>query len=418
MLRSRVNSWVVAALFAGGACAAKEHFPLEIQVDPRSDGAAAPSDAGSNHAAAGATNSSKLVAGGDALLHCPELTLCQAEPLGFQSGLLITASDVGPEVRFVALAGSAILAERGEAGEPIAVFVTTTSLPAAFEVQEFAATRLTHPKAVAITHDYDRTYGLLCDDQACEVFGLAPNQEPRTVAARSAMDGALTGIVTPCSSAGDEFCVFGDGLFCFDGSAWTTEIEPASVPRIRAVAMDEATDVAADGSTIHCRPMLAAGDEGTLLRYEDDAWKAIDIGVGVDLTTVTSHTGRFTAAGEGVLIEGDPFGWISCPLDGVVPHKLIRLQADYNCSKVDPQGQGWIIDEDAAARGFDTDLYGFTATGRLVIGSGGCSGSEQWQCDAASGPAVDFDVRTCGIARNPWLLTADALTGSVSCPID
>jgi hypothetical protein len=347
-----------------------------------------------------------LRAGGDARLRCPTRMPCQSESLVYMGQLLFASANIANDARFVAIADQVILAERGADTQPVVYRQRVSAL------LEFATTQLSHPKAVAITGDSEITFSLLCDDARCEVFelGSGDSDQPERVASIDAKTGALTGIVHGgCTTNHYDFCVFGDGLFCFDGKDWTTEIDTSTHGRILAAAVDRDTGT--------CPGLLVAGEHGMLQRYHA-GWQAIDTGTAADLTTLSAFSGRFSAAGEGVLIEGDPYGFLACKLEGFAVQKLIRVEAANNCIMSAPQGGGPVIDEAAAARGFNSGLYAITPQGQLVIGHDGCSGGETWECDQQSVPNIDFSITHCGIATNPWQLTADELNGSKSCPID
>jgi hypothetical protein len=101
--------------------------------------------------------------------------------------------------------------------------------------------------------------------------------------------------------------------------------------------------------------------------------------------------------------------------------ELVRRESVYNCTKSTSNGQR-VVDFAAAARGFDSEMYGFTSLGQLIAKvrpvDKGCSGSERWECYDQLQPIIDLATVHCGIAANLWQLTRDALTGSFSCPTD
>lgn len=348
-----------------------------------------------------------LQSGGDARLQCPIRMPCQRDPLVSDGRLLASSANIADDARFIAIADQIILAERGSDAQPVLLRVPEA------EVIEFATTRLTHPKAIAIAGDHETTLSLLCDEQTCEVFSLRsypnPAAAPERVASIDAVHGALTGIVAGgCAKDNYDFCVFGDGLFCFDDRDWITEIDKGNA-RILSAAVDREPGA--------CRTLLVAGEHGMLQRYHA-GWQTIDAGVTTDLTTIAAFSGRFSAAGDGVLLEGDPYGFVVCELENFAVQKLMRIDGSNSCSTTT---RGFHIADDAAeARGFDSILYGITPQGQLVFGRDGCAGSETWRCDQQSAPNIDFSLIGCGIATSPWQLTRDELNGAAvgACPID
>lgn len=421
-----VQRWLLACALAAGACS-DAHAPAKQPAHPAdmsqrvdagangSGGNAQPSDFGNTNTAVDASAPRArseppdvLQSGGDARLQCPMRMDCQSEPLVSTGRLLASSANIADDARFIAIADRIILAERGSDMQPVLLRVPEA------EVIEFATTRLTHPKAIAIAGDHETTLSLLCDEQACEVFSLRsypnPASAPERVASIDAASGALTGIVAGgCANDNYDFCVFGDGLFCFDDRDWITEIDKGNA-RILSAAVDREPGA--------CRTLLVAGEHGMLQRYHS-GWQTIDTGVTADLTTIAAYSGRFSAAGDRVLIEGDPYGFVVCELEDFAVQKLIRIDGSNSCSTITRAGFH-VNDEAAEERGFDSILYGITPQGQLVLGRDGCNGSETWRCDQQSAPNIDFSLIGCGIAANPWQLTADELNGEPigSCPID
>jgi len=101
-------------------------------------------------------------------------------------------------------------------------------------------------------------------------------------------------------------CAFGDGLFCFDGTTWTTEVPAGSGASLNAVAVID------EGDTAH---IIAVGDDGRAVVETDGEWQELSLGVVVDLHAVSAHEGRFTAAGgKGVMIDGTLEDQLVCQL--------------------------------------------------------------------------------------------------------
>lgn len=432
-----VPGWLLTCALAAVACSSDHRAPAKQAPHPadtsnRTDGGASGGDGSTHQGSGGSTQPSAgfnnpqtavdaavgaaepdppdvLRAGADAELQCPTITACQAKPLELSSRLLASSANIADDARFVAIADEIILAERGTDAQPVALRVRGA------EVIEFTDTLLTHPKAIAIAGDSEVTFSLLCDDDgSCEVFALRSRPSPSSTPERVASIGwptALTGIVAGgCTMNPYQFCVFGDALLCFDGASWTTELSADPGERILAVAVDH--------RPAECHTLLIAGTHGMLQRYHM-GWQAIDTGVTADLTAIGAYSGRFTATGGDVLIEGDPYGFVVCKLDGFEMQKVMRVDSNYGCSKTNSVGNH-VDDEDATKRGFNSMLRGITTQGQVVIGNGGCDGAEMWTCDQQSAPNIDFSLVACGTTTVTWQLSPDELNGipDNACPID
>jgi hypothetical protein len=99
-------------------------------------------------------------------------------------------------------------------------------------------------------------------------------------------------------------CAFGDGLYCFDGAGWQTELPAGSGPALNAVAVID------EGDEAH---VIAVGDDGRAVLETEGAWQELVLGPEVDLRAVGARGGRFTAAGgKGVVVDGTPEAQLVC----------------------------------------------------------------------------------------------------------
>jgi hypothetical protein len=230
---------------------------------------------------------------------------------------LARASDIGNGVRFTAIGGWAVLAERPDTGAsgPSRWSVVLVTRPG--DRLQPGPTRILDiewPGAGAghqildvwgeyslwLFGDLD-VVALGCNTSSCAVLGasLESGEPLRPVpgcelVAPPSLDGVFV--------FGGRVCVFGDGLLCCDGARWTTEIAPGLVPRLRAVA-------AAYHGAYHG---VAVGDGGTLLvrwnwgmEGEIDnpgQWTAIETGSDEALIGAEAEGGRFTVIGEDGLV--------------------------------------------------------------------------------------------------------------------
>ena len=114
----------------------------------------------------------------------------------------------------------------------------------------------------------------------------------------------LTGAVYLASKTGrsdaslNAMCLFGDGLFCFDGDSWTTELHPGDTPEIVAVAVS----MIGGEAIVH-----AVCENGTLFTQIDNRWYTYVMTDAPELASasVNEESGLLTVGGIGVLARGD-----------------------------------------------------------------------------------------------------------------
>ena len=113
----------------------------------------------------------------------------------------------------------------------------------------------------------------------------------------------------------DIVCAFGDGLFCFDGQKWTTEIAPGASDHFNGITL------ITTGTKVH---IVAVGDHGRVAIKTDGTWSELVRVTNNDLLTTAGYEDRFTAAGTGgTLIDGDLDGMSVCE---VADHSFISLK--------------------------------------------------------------------------------------------
>jgi hypothetical protein len=226
---------------------------------------------------------------------------------------LARAADLGSGVRFTAIGGWAVLAERPDtvASGPSRWSVVLVTRPDdRLRPEPARVLDIEWPQAgvdrriLDVWGEYSSglfgdldVLALGCNASSCAVLGasLESGEPLRPVPGCELADPPL---LDGLFAFGGRACVFGDGLLCCDGARWTVEIAPASVPRLRAVA-----------TAYHG---VAAGDQGTLLvrwnwgiEGEIDnpgQWTPIETGSREALIGAEAESGRFTVIGENGLV--------------------------------------------------------------------------------------------------------------------
>ncbi|MBN2718293.1 MAG: hypothetical protein JXX14_20785, partial [Deltaproteobacteria bacterium] len=117
-------------------------------------------------------------------------------------------------------------------------------------------------------------------------------------------DALLAGVAFPAGKTNlkdaslNIICVFGEGVFCFDGQKWTTELAPD----------DERHIVSMEVSEFQGHPVLYAVDEdGAIYTRLENSWSRLVIEDAPLLTTsgTNESSGLLTVAGDGILAHGD-----------------------------------------------------------------------------------------------------------------
>jgi len=229
---------------------------------------------------------------------------------------LLEASSLEGEVRFSALSeiGRAILAERttGDVTTPLVIVGDSLFGDVGLADPELPPAEPLTPVAISATESalLPLHVALLCSETACALWGtdvehgetglLSPVAGGEVPSSMSEARGLtrIPGDIT-------QLCVFGDGIACFDGETWTTEVEPGSGPPFNDVELVGYDD----------RP-FAVGDEGRILRRTETGWVAEESGTDEALVGVASGWGDVLAivGAEGTLIVGtsEPSTWQSC----------------------------------------------------------------------------------------------------------
>jgi len=185
------------------------------------------------------------------------------------------------------------------------------------------------PEGTVLAQGYPAV-ALLCGDSGCALYAviedsidaahleLIPNGEVPFVDARGMVPLTWKEFGPETT---DPLCVFGDGIACFDGTDWTTVLEPGG-PTLLAAAtywQDESTFLMASGAS--CR----------LVRQTLDGFEEIPLDCDVDLKTVHSEGELFAAGGDGILVLGFPEQTLECSLEGVdiaVLHEWAGINSD------------------------------------------------------------------------------------------
>ncbi|MBN2344095.1 MAG: hypothetical protein JXX29_13640 [Deltaproteobacteria bacterium] len=116
------------------------------------------------------------------------------------------------------------------------------------------------------------------------------------------------------SPALEQVCLYGEGLFCYDGDRWITEISPNEAFTVHSIAV----------ANINQQPMiLAVGDDNVILTKYNNIWSSVQLHSGdapLLEISVNSISQYFTAAGDQFLL----FGAADRPIQrcDVAPHIL------------------------------------------------------------------------------------------------
>lgn len=248
---------------------------------------------------------------------------------------VLAASDIGDGVRFVAIShsGRAVLAERSEVDAEIPMIVVP-EIPA-LEVTQIGLAEPESPLADPLTpvavaefgsDELPRYVALLCSESSCALWGTD-------------VEGGETGLLVPVAGGevpssmtaarnlavfkpghAESVCVVGDGVMCFDGTAWTEEVAPGSGPVLNAL------DFFYDGDADLTLP-VAVGEEGRVLVGTPAGWEPLESGTGETFVDVSGelHPEFFAIAGaDGTLIVGgqDTSSWQYCQAAGDVTQAL------------------------------------------------------------------------------------------------
>ncbi len=312
----------------------------------------------------------------------------------YELPVFLRASDVGPDVRFLALTQvGVVLAERLETdGRTLLVLVSRDATDGAPTVRATltlpAGSALRGVGAVArpplpVEPELPELVVLACDDDRCFLYGAdlepAPAALVELAGGEVPVPGAMNGLWW---STGPAACVYGVGVHCFDGEDWTSPVsgETACGP-FRAMR------------TCGSRT-IAVGDHGCRATSAEPDWVLAGGEAGApDLFAVACDGYDYLLGGSGGL-EAEHDGR-TCPI------------ADES-----------ILFLDARRDGSQTYVVGATASGRIFLGRG-LPGPETAYCYTGQtvGPLLGAATAYCGGAYNFNLLTEDTLYGSFLCAV-
>lgn len=182
----------------------------------------------------------------------------------------------------------------------------------------------------------------------------------------------------------DRLCAFGDGIFCFDGSSWTTEIEPGSG------AMFNDLGVLGVGENNY---VIAVGDNGRIALDSAAGWRDMDSGTAENLMSVSVHIDRFTAVGSnGILVDGTADNAAACSVSSETLIAINRLGAE--------------------------KIVGVTESGKVFTGRLDDLRGELCYQGPSLGSAIDARPHGCDSGNDNYLvITSDFLYGKIECTI-
>ena len=222
---------------------------------------------------------------------------------------------------------------------------------------------------------------LLCDTPSCALYGAdlgsggAVELAPLAGGELSPTTREPTGLWW---DLGPAVCAYGDGVHCFDGTAWSSP-----------VVADAARPLFRDMVSCSSGAAMAVGDDRLTARSGWPAWSVDHGRPGRDLLAVACSGDTFLRAGSDGAIEDDA----GTPCD-VVDEAIVYLDGGY------PE---W---------GNDL-LLGVTASGRVFIGEGPWSaGSAACVTGQTLGPPPAGRAGYCGSSYYHHLLTAAVAYGS------
>lgn len=311
----------------------------------------------------------------------------------YELPVFLRASDVGLDVRFLALTQvGVLLAERLEtAARSLLVLVSdeagvaptvraTLTLPAGSALRGVGA--VARPP-LPVEPELPELVVLACDDDRCLLYGADLEPAPATLIELAGGEVPVPGVMNGLWwSDGPAACVYGIGVHCFDGEVWTSPVSGgAACGPFRAMRSCETRRV-------------AVGDHGCRATSAEPDWVlAGGEASAPDLFAVACDGYEYLLAGSGGL-EAEHDGR-TCP---IADEPILFL--------------------DARRDGSQTYVVGVTASGRIFLGRG-LPGPETEYCytGQAVGPLLGAATAYCGGAYNHNLLTEDTLYGSFLCVV-
>jgi hypothetical protein len=322
-----------------------------------------------------------------------------------QPGLepLLAADEIGPEISFVAMGRNALLAARtiDTVVEPLIVWMDFDEYEGidSLGLATLPTPPLTSIDPLAIAGDLDQdvfgfeAMALVEEDDGPTLLGSnvqlaetgdlvpVPNGDVPTTA-------ELRGLVYVQQKVPQQdpqynlVCAYGDGIFCFDGAEWTTELPAGIGGPINDVGMLQVDE----------RRMLVVGDGGFLARDSASGWIELVSGTASDLLALSVDDEHFLAAGrDGAHVWGSAAETWSCPVGNGTAVTL---------SGVPDEGVSCVLDSGPITYWtFGLDEYGpkLCDTGAELSG------------------VLDSRIVGCDASLNLFLLTAQGLFGGHEC---
>jgi len=317
------------------------------------------------------------------------------------------AGDFGDDLRFVAISGwrsLAILAEQEVDGQLEPIVLRNCGEPGLW-AEEWAVHRVVEDSSGSLVamdvfqseHAViDVPVALLCDALGCALYRtdhddlLGETLVP--VAGGSVpVSGEMRGLTSVPSVDAQAICVFGNGLLCFDGSEWTTVVEPGSGPLLSA-SRDACHSTSSDGP-------IAAGDSGRVLARLEDAILEIDSGTASSLYGGCQGSNALAVVGaDGVFASGRVD---DLPDGSLIAHTVIDEDI-VSMFKLRSYGIGLNYARVATASGLirEIEFTGYDGDEPQLAGEG-----------AFPGPVFSARIVQCGMAEYVLAVSEDAIYG-------
>ncbi|MBK8997142.1 MAG: hypothetical protein IPM35_15530 [Myxococcales bacterium] len=318
---------------------------------------------------------------------CPKLgPACASSPFG--GAPLLTASEIDPEARFMALSRELVVAERpttAGATESLVVRVPADSLTP-FLVLSFVEPL---PPGMLV-RAIDGHALLSCDATDCRI--------DRIDATKSIVEPTFAHPPAQTQPAGvvdweeaELICVYGNGVQCFDGKGWLELVPAGSGPRFNAAAATSTS-------------LWAAGDAGRAVIATTECWTELESGTKHSLRSLSADRGRelwAVAAGDaGVLSYLGLDQTITCSLGDSATWVLRDWGQNWGYGVADSYDHQWV----------------FQSGGSVIQGRPSIGGD--WCTTQLGETVIDATWFNCGIAQNQRVITSHALIGESFCAID
>lgn len=322
---------------------------------------------------------------------CPERA-CVPSDNYFPEIPLLRSADIGPDVTFLRISQSHVLAvtDTGDVltarlplapGEP----PTLSKLPSASTLS---------PKDVASSPHAPAHHGVLACDDGCHVF-VPSEQDESVLVAHGAGQVPLPGdpdalVLHAGPDQEPVFCVLGDGVVCIRNGAWEVWVKPGSGPRLRDMALGPERTV-------------LVGDGGRRVTFEGG------------LQGSNPVEGWLEPARDAALVT--PRFWDTFLVVGHDPTTIWSDDPDHTWSCEVPS-----LPKVLAVREVNGELHGVHAGGypfKETLAEGRWTWVDACPPEGAPfhGEFIDADVMVCGAGINYIGLQAKAVFGTVHCPM-